>query len=279
MIILRAPITRSLAGFALGSLCLASGRVSVANDAQGRVSGPEAFMAVANATAAVVQKAPPFITYRLHGVVQVVGGDGVVDRTVTVRTEDGRAIVRDDKTGRDDLKPPFPAPPNFDALSTFAYHSEISFYAGSRRGPRPDIDMHIVNVEPLHYATVASRADAVAYAVRGYAITYADDAMPRQGHLHLEPSSQQRREDAWLSDVWYDPQTMLPTRIVYDGQNEFALDARYATTSGFWLLSSIRISSLYSERNLGRFTLAFRGEYADYRFSTSPPDSRLGALR
>src|ERR1700736_6607872 len=83
------------------------------------LSAPEAFMAVANATAAVVQKAPPYVTYRVHGTVHFFKGDGAVDRTVTVRTSDGDAGVHDEPSGKDVLAPPFPAPPNFDALSTF----------------------------------------------------------------------------------------------------------------------------------------------------------------
>lgn len=244
----------------------------------GMLSAPEAFMAIANATASIVQKAPPYVTYRVHGVVQVRNGEGTVDRIVTVRTEDGNAIVRDSNAGTEALKPPFPAPPNFDALSNFQFRWTVNFNA-LRVHPRPDFDMHVWNVEPLHYSNVASRADVVVRSVRGYVITYAGDATTQQGHLQLEPSAQRRGEaDGWLTDVWYDPQTMIPTRVVYGGQHEFVLDARYATTDGVWLLSSIAVSTAASARGLGRVTMAFRGEYGEYRFSTSPPDPRLAPL-
>ena len=233
------------------------------------LSAPEAFMAIANATAAIVQKAPAYVTYRVRGVIRVANGEGTVDRIVSVRTEDGDAIVRDNNAGTEALKPPFPAPPNFDALSTFQLRLDFNYNA-LRARQRPDGDMRVSNIEPLHYTTVVSRADAVARSVRGYVITYADDATPQQGHLHLDPSAE-KRTDAWLTDVWYDPQTMIPTRVVYAGPHEFMLDARYATADGVWLLSSIAVGARWR----GQVTIAFSSEYSEYRFGTSPPDPRL----
>ena len=67
----------------------------------------ETFMAVANATAALVGKAPPYVSYRVSGTLHVLKGDASIDRRVVVRTIDGDAVISDEK-GRTELKPPFP---------------------------------------------------------------------------------------------------------------------------------------------------------------------------
>ena len=243
----------------------------------GMMSAPETFMAIANATAAIVRRAPPYVTYRVRGAVRFANSEGTVDRIVSVRTEDGSAVVRDNKTGKDVLRPPFPAPPNFDALSAFQGRIDYNYNLTGRVDP--NIDMRVSNIEPLHYTTIESHADAVAKSVAGYFIAYADDATPQQGHLHLEPSAQKRREGGWLSDVWYDPQTMIPTRVLYGGPLSFLLDARYATMNGVWLLSSITVSAEARRPwPMGRSVLTFRGDYDEYEFPTSPPDARLAPL-
>ncbi|GAC1574605.1 MAG: hypothetical protein NVS3B7_06570 [Candidatus Elarobacter sp.] len=241
------------------------------------LSAPEAFMAVANATAAIVVKAPPYVTYRVHGVAHVMNGDGTNERTVTVRTSDGDAVVHDETTSKDVLRPPFPAPPNFDALSKFKLRGEIS--VGTQKGHKGlarDGDMRVENIEPLRYAPVATRADTVARAVRGYLVTYAADTEASTGHLHLEPTPEQRATKKWLRDLWYDPATMLPTRVVYGGENDFSLDARYVTVNGVWLLHAIQVGAIFHAPFwLGRMTVSLSGTYDDYRFSETAPDPRL----
>lgn len=242
------------------------------------LSAPEAFMAVANATAAIVQKAPPYVTYRVHGTVHFFKGDGTIDRTVTVRTSDGDALVHDEQTGKDVLAPPFPAPPNFDALSTFQLKGQWSaLRSRSSHGEVVrDTGVHVENVVPLRYAGAASRADAVARSVRGYAVTYAGDSGGDGGvHLHLEPGAAYFRDHTqWLRDVWYDPATMLPTRIVWNGNDHMVLDARYAAVNGAWLLRSIDFGRVFYPP-LSRIAAAFHGDFDDYRFSDVAPDARL----
>jgi hypothetical protein len=241
------------------------------------LSAPEAFMAVANATAAIVEKAPPFVTYRVRGTVHFFKGDGAIDRTVTVRTSDGDALVHDEQSGKDVLAPPFPAPPNFDALSTFELKgrwSALRSRASSGSLVR-DTDVHVENVTPLRYASIASRADAVARSVRGYAVTYASDNDAGGVHLHLEPGASYFRDHTrWLRDVWYDPVTLLPTRIVWNGNDHLVLDARYAPVNGAWLLRSIDFERVFYPP-LSRIAAAFHGEYDEYRFSDAAPDPRL----
>jgi hypothetical protein len=245
------------------------------------VSAPETFMAVANATAAVVQKAPPYVTYRVRGTVHFFKGDGAIDRTVTVRTSDGDAVVHDERSGKDVLAPPFPAPPNFDALSTFELKGRWTARhdRSSSDGLVRNTDVHVENATPLRYASVASRSDAVGRSVRGYAVTYAGEPDAGGVHLHFEPGAAYFHDHTqWLHDVWYDPATMLPTRVVWNGNDHMVLDARYAAVDGAWLLRSIDFGRVFYPP-LSRIAAAFHGDYTDYRFSDTAPDPRLAQAR
>ena len=236
------------------------------------LSAPEAFMAVANATAAIVQTAPPYVTYHVHGVVRA-AGESALDRTVVVRSDDGISIVHDDETGKDELRPAFPAPPTFDALANFKLSGEVTLTVG--KGKHRDGDMRIVNIHPLHYEAEQSHADAVSRSIKGYIVTYAPDATPQLGHLHLERNALMK-DAKWLRDVWYDPVTLVPSRVVWGGPNDLALDARYQTVDGHWMLRAISASAVYhAPMWLGRLTIAITGEYDGYRFSTVAPDPRL----
>ncbi|MDQ6926537.1 MAG: hypothetical protein M3154_09910, partial [Candidatus Eremiobacteraeota bacterium] len=236
------------------------------------LSAPEAFMAVANATAAIVQNAPPYVTYHVHAVFHA-AGEGTVDRTVIVRSEDGVAVVHDDESGKDVLRPAFPAPPTFDALAKFKLAGEISI--GGGKGKKRDGDMRITNIRPLHYETAASSADAISRSVKGYVVTYAEDATPALGHLHLQRNA--LMQDAyWMRDVWYDPATLVPTRILWGGHSDFSLDARYTTVASHWLLQSIHVAAVvHAPLWLGRMTVAIGGTYDGYSFSDTAPDPRL----
>lgn len=226
-------------------------------------------MAVANATAAIVQKAPPYVSYRISGTVHYGRAETAVARDVVVQTADGDAVVRDEASGGETLRPPFPAPPTFDALAHWRLEGTWS---------TSDVDLRVVNIEPLRFGPVVSSADAVARGVRGYRIAYGPPD-GTQEHLHLDPTPEYFRgtpRTAWLTDVWYDPATRVPSRIVCAGNEGFALDARYATVDGVWLLRSLRVAQVFHEA-LGviRIGAWFSGEYGDYRFSASPPDLRL----
>jgi hypothetical protein len=238
------------------------------------LSAVEAFMAVANATAAIVGKAPAYVTYHVHGTVHI-AGDDTIDRTVVVRSDDGMSIVHDDATGKDELRPAFPAPPTFDALANFKLTGEITLRAKPQNGKRRDGDMKIVNIRPLHYEASPSHADAVARSVKGYVVTYAADATPEAGHIHLERNALMK-DRHWLRDVWYDPATMVPTRVVWGGPDDFFLDARYATVDGHWLLRTIAATeTVHAPLWLGRMTVSIGGDYGAYAFSETPPDARL----
>ena len=238
------------------------------------LSAPEAFMAVANATAAIVEKAPPFVTYHVHGLFRA-AGESTVDRTVVTRSDDGVAVVHDDESGKDELRPAFPAPPTFDALASFKLSGEVTLTVGGGKGKHRDGDMRIVNIHPLHYVTGPSQADAVARSIKGYVVTYAPDATTELGHLHLERNALMK-DAHWMRDVWYDPATLIPSRVVWGGPNDFTLDARYQTVEGHWMMRTISASAVYhTPMWFGRMTVAIEGVYDHFVFSDVAPDPRL----
>jgi hypothetical protein len=76
--------------------------------------------------------------------------------------------------------------------------------------------------------------------------------------------------------VWYDPATLVPTRILWGGQSDFTLDARYTTVASHWLLRSIAVAAvIHAPLWLGRMTIGIAGTYDGYTFSDVAPDPRL----
>jgi hypothetical protein len=237
------------------------------------LSAPETFMQVCNTTAAIVSKAPAYVTYHVHGVFRA-AGESTTDRVVVARSDDGVAIVHDDETGKDELRPAFPAPPTFDALARFRLTGVVSVQVGGK-GKKRDGDMRITNVQPLHYEADQSHADAISRSVKGYVVTFAPDATPQLGHLHLERNALMH-DTKWLRDIWYDPATLVPSRVVWGGRDDFTLDARYQTVESAWVLRSIAAGGTYHTAMwLGRATVGISGEYDGYAFSQAAPDPRL----
>lgn len=243
------------------------------------MTAAETFMAVANQSAALVAKAPAYVSYRVSGTVHFGRGESPVVRTVVVRTDDGRAVVRNETTGAEQIEDPFPASPAFDALSHFRLDGGWTV-EGVREAATRDVDLRIVNVHPLRYIMQPSNADAVVRAVRDYKVSYGAPGEDGSAHLHLEPimANFGKHRNAWLQDVWYDPVTLVPNRVVYGGFENFVLDARYETIGGVWLLHSLRVAEIFRPlAGLFRNEAWFEGTFADYRFSATAPDPRLAA--
>lgn len=240
----------------------------------------ETFMAVANATAALVGKAPPYVSYRVSGTLHVLKGDAAIDRRVVVRTIDGDAVIHDEK-GRTELKPPFPAPPNFDALSEFRMSGYVSAQFGKPgQAMTRDIDLRVANVRPLTYRTDSpSHADVVVRSLHDYTVEAVDDEPGPEKHLRLAPRpAYYPSHTYWLHDVWYDPATMIATRVLLKGNDDFTLDARYATVDGQWLLRTLDVAKILRPAGIFRSQFSFHGDYADYAFATEPPDPQLAPV-
>ncbi len=230
-------------------------------------------MQVANATAAVYAKCPPFATYHVHAKIIVGRGSNELDKTVTVRTADQVAVVHDDEKNADVLEPPFPTPPNFDELSHFTFSGTFTVQLG-KQGAR-DVDFRIDNLNPLTYKDTVSHADAVSRSVKGYAIAYAPDSTGDVAHLIMTPSNELRKTSGYLTDVYYSVATHLPTRVIlYRRKNAMTLDVRYQMVGDAWLVQSVLFGYTV---DLGPFTkrVGIEATYDGYTFSESAPDPRL----
>jgi hypothetical protein len=177
------------------------------------------------------------------------------------------ALVRDSRSGKTALATPFPAPPNFEPLSEYAIHG---FFF-------PNLDFRIANLSPLTFRDAPTHADAVARSVHGYTVTFADDSSPELGHLKLKPTLAEVAVKPHLTDVYYAPSTLVPTRIIAAGQNHLYIDARYQMIDGNWLLQTLNFMRYWNEDSLmdpvvvGTFSAA----YDHYAFSETAPDPRL----
>ncbi len=145
--------------------------------------------------------------------------------------------------------------------------------------------MRIFNIDPLRY-DLSSHADVVARSLRDYAVTYVQDPAPEipggapqtpaQTHLHLHATPAYfKYHDWWLSDVWYDPATLVPSRIVWGGANQRVLDLRYALVDGAWLVRTLTLTETMRPLGLWHSEFALRCDYDGYRFSDTAPDPRL----
>src|SRR5476649_1558544 len=206
------------------------------------LSAVDTFMAIANATAAIYEKCPPFATYHVHTVVRYLGERGVVDKNVAIRMADDGAV--DQGRALDAIERPFPAPPNFDALSDYAIRGSFDATRGSFAKREPAF--RIENLELLRYHDIPSHADAIARSIRGYVVSFAADSTEERGHLVFKSVTPPQHEARpHLTDVYYSPSTLLPTRVIataiitggtIDKENHILLDASYQTIGNAWVL-------------------------------------------
>ncbi len=237
-------------------------------------------MHCANTVAAVYAKVPPFATYDVHTNMHMLKADDAFNRRITVRTADQVALVFDERTRKEELEAPFPAPPNLDPLAHFKMAGTFTLSTG--KGPHHDVQFRIFNTDPLHYEeSVKTDANVVARAVKNYAVEVVDDAGERLTHLHLTPGSKAREETKmWFRDVYIDKGTDLPIRVVWFNDSG-TMSADYASDHGYFLMKSLSLHVvLVAPMHIGQTTLAFESTFDNYAFSETAPDPRLvpGAL-
>jgi hypothetical protein len=218
-----------------------------------------AFANAANAAAMAFAATPPYVAYQL----ELRTGEGTAEKDesarIVVRTRDGAAIV-DAGTGVHQQPAPPALPPTVDALANWAFALE------SANGYPV---MHVDYQQPRHYdfATPGPNVDVVVPGINGFSVRYAaDDAT----HLQLEPATAAfkalatQRDRFLYSDVWFDPATWLPTRVVVVAVNA-TLTLDYANISGRWLLSHVAYTDVaQSPSDLHHTTID--ATYTNYTF-------------
>lgn len=231
------------------------------------LSADAAFANAANAAATVFASNPPYVAYRLE--LRTSDGTTEKDRTahITLRTGDGTAVV-EDANGRRPLAAPPGLPPTVDALANWAFALEST-------DGYPI--MNVTYQEPRRYdfATPGPGTDVVVPGINGFSVRYATG---EPTHLQLEPATAAvktlatERDRFLYRDVWFDPATSLPTRVVVVAVNA-TLTLDYANASGHWLLSHLAYEAANDVRG-STGPASIEATYSGYAFPATGTDVR-----
>jgi hypothetical protein len=237
------------------------------------------FQHCANTAAAVIAKAPPFVSYRVstHVSAPSIGKQRDVIRSVMVRTSDDVAILQDLPQGQNQIAHGFPVTPAFDALSNFTLSWKV--------GMHTEVSSYVHDVQPLTYTTSPSSADVVVVRLRQYRVEYAPDSSDDQAgktHLTLEPYDFVKREVVrpdstfFLRDVYIDNASGLPTEIKYAGGDDISFVVDYATIEGHWLVDHAHYEeTLRGPLRIGSLHVIADAVYDQFSFPDQAPDPRL----
>ncbi len=231
------------------------------------------FFATSNAAAAAYAASPAFATYRVASTETFAGKTVTFENGVVVRLADELAVVRDEASGTETVRSPFPTPPNFDALSRFTHSG---YFKLGLHGE--GVDFHIDNIDPLHYdLTKPANVDTYVPTVKDYIVSYAPDSNDPSLPIHLTLAQRKYADGYSLESIWVDRTTMLPTRVdyaIHGGGRAGTLSVHYAMTGGSWLVSDVVLHITWS-MPLGHISGDLKSHFSDYELSSSAPDPRL----
>ena len=228
------------------------------------ISADVAFERVADAAAAAFASQPPYIAYRVDVRATAESLVPLEHHYITLRTGDGKALVRSSPGATATLDAPLPLGPSVDALAEWAFSFDAK--DGSAR-------LNVAYEHPVHYvAPAAAPGDTVVVAsVSGYSLSYAaDDA----NQLHVKPATAAMRAFAAQAnhfvyrDVWFDPATYLPTRVVLAAVDE-TLTLNYAVVGTHWLLRDFSYAGRLDELRRDGEPATIEATYSDYSFPPS----------
>ncbi|MGH7728297.1 MAG: hypothetical protein ACREM2_05855 [Vulcanimicrobiaceae bacterium] len=224
---------------------------------------------------------PPYITYVVdtHVSAPALRDSRNIARSVAVRTRDGLAVVQDLPRGANALELAFPVSPTFDALSDFT----LSWRVGAHQS----VTASVHDVKPLTYAAPQSgNYDVVVTHLYQYQASYApdsSDAPNGKTHIVLQPYDFVTRavkkpgSTFFLSDLYVDNATGLPSEVIYRGANDVEFLVDYALVEGHWLVDHAHYEeTLYGPFRLGRLHVIADAVYHDFAFPSAAPDPRLG---
>jgi hypothetical protein len=219
------------------------------------------------------------VTYRVstHVSAPSIGKQRDVIRSVMVRTSDDVAVIQDLPQGANQLAHGFPVTPAFDALSTFTLSWKV--------GAHTEVSSYVHDVVPLTYTPTPSDADVVVVRLHQYRVDYAPDSSDDQNgktHLTLEPYDFVKREvlrpdsTFFLSDVYIDNASGLPTEIRYAGGDDIVFVVDYAILDGHWLIDHAHYEeTLHGPLHIGSLHVIADAVYDQFMFPADAPDPRL----
>jgi hypothetical protein len=243
------------------------------------ISADLAFQQASNTAAAIYAQAPAWLTYHtvVHVDVPSLNEHRDISRSVIVRTKDDMAVMQDLPRGAERVGKAFPLIPTFDALSSW----KITYRVGAHQA----LDVYIENVQPLTYQTQAdSGADVVVRTLRYYYPKYApdsSDAPDGKTHILLKPLPTLTRNysgDFFLSEVYIDNGTRLPSSVTYVGPENRLFVIDYGFIEGHWLMTHAVYSETVRYGPMHAMRAAFKAEVVcdNFGFPQSAPDPRLG---
>lgn len=239
-----------------------------------------AFQHCANAAAAIVERAPPFVSYRVatHVSAPAVHKDRDVIRAVQVRTSDDLAVIQDLPRGANLLGRGFPVTPTFDALSQFTLSWRV--------GAHTEVSSYVHDVTPLRYPDVVNNAaDVLVVRLHQYRAEYAEDSSDDPNgktHIRLVPYDFVKRQVTkpdstfFLSDLVIDNASGLPARVRYEGGDDIVFVVDYGMLGGHWLINHAHYEeTLHGPLRIGRLHVSADAIYDEFAFPSAAPDPRL----
>ena len=231
------------------------------------ISADIAFERAADAAAAAFAAVPPYVSYRVDVHADTASLQSDESHIAIVRTRDGQALVRSAAGGEPTIGPALPLSPAVDALSDWAFAFNVA---------NGHVRLDVAYEHPKQYSipTPGPGVTVVVPSVNGYALGYAaGDA----NHIHLEPATGEtrafaaQRDHFVYRDVWFDPATWLPTRVVLTAPGE-SLAIDYALAHGAWLIRDFRYDARERSTHDGDRRYRIEATYADFAFPDRVPE-------
>lgn len=202
-----------------------------------------------------------------------------IERSVSARTSDDKAIVQDLPKGRMQITHAFPILPTFDALSYFTLTGTVNLHDA--------LESYVHDVTPLTYddpgSAKSNDANVVVIRLRAYRATFASDSSSDPSgklHLTLEPyqfvEDKASKDNFFFSDLVCDNSTNLPLHVGFQGPDGLAFAVDYTTIGGNWVVGHAHYEQTqFAPMRLGRVHAIVDADYSDFAFPSSPPDPRL----
>lgn len=199
-------------------------------------------------------------------------------RAVFVRTSDDTAVIQDLPQGANQVAHGFPVTPAFDAISNFTLSWRV--------GAHMDMSSYVHDIQPLTYQEQQDTgADVVVFRLRQYKADYAPDsseAPDGKTHITLEPFDFVKRQvlqpdsTFFLSDLYIDNASGLPTEVRYAGGEDIVFVVDYGMVQGHYVVTHGHYEeTLHGPLHIGRLHVIADADYDQFAFPTDPPDPRL----
>ncbi len=230
-------------------------------------------MRAANAAAMALRVQPAYISYRT--VVHAVENAHVIDDTltVTIRTADGRAIMRYGDGERAQIATEVAAAPGvpvtFDFLADF-------FFSYDFTGAHAALGVGYDRNRTFQPTQRAEGTNVVVASVRGYTVRYADAEQSAIVRLALQrlDGIDTRRDPVQtflgFANVDFTEPTALPTRVAFAGRDN-ALTAEYTVLQGVPILTHLSFTATTYDARKRATTSSYDARYSDVTFSDEPP--------